>query len=171
MKRERKMHMMAPISASGVSATLRIAKALAPAPKSETLRLSAEHIAHARAFLEASGMPAGHLENVRFVKGMKGHGWIVEQALKNGNPAITRGDIVYVREDKWDYITSPRYETFWSEIYHTSQYQDGSFESRYLSGMIGSVLIGGDGHKGNIMEEVAHSRGAKMAETWNAQHR
>lgn len=161
---------MAPISAPGISATLRIAKALAPAPKSETLRLSAEHISHARAFLESRAMPADHLEQVRFVKGMKGHGWIVEQALKNGNPAITRGNIVYVREDKWDYITSPKYETFWFEIYHTSQYQQGNFESNYLSGMVGSIIKGGNGHDKNAMEDIAHSRGEAMAVSWNAQN-
>ncbi len=158
--------MMAPISAPGVSTALKIARAVAPAPKSETLRLSAEHIAHARTFLESRGMPAGHLENVRFVKGMKGHGWIVEQALKNGNPAITRGNSVYVREDMWDSITSPNFETFWSEIYHTSQYQQGNFESNYLSGMVGSLIKGGNGHDKNVIEEIAHERGQKMADLW-----
>jgi hypothetical protein len=136
-------------------------------PTGTILKLSSEQLAHARAFLEKRAMPASHLENVQFIKGMKGHGWVVDQALKNGNPAITRGNIVYVRDDYWAKATDPSKETFWSEIFHTSQYQLGNFESNYLSGIIGSIFTGGDGHKRNILEEVAHNRGQAMADQWN----
>jgi hypothetical protein len=140
-------------------------------PTGTRQHLSAEQLAHARTFLEQRGMPAEHLENVVFVKGMNGNGWIVDRACENGNPAITRGNIVYVRDDFWEIATNPRIETFWSEIFHTSQYQQGNFESRYLSGVIGSMVTGGNGHRGNVMEEIAHSRGADMAASWNASHR
>jgi hypothetical protein len=133
--------------------------------------LTSEQLAHARAFLLGRGMPADHLENVVFIKGMVGHGWIVDRARENNNPAITRGNVVYVRDDFWATATDPNRETFWSEIFHTSQYQLGNFESNYLSGVIGSIMIGGDGHVGNIMETIAHNRGADMATTWSAKHR
>ncbi len=131
---------------------------------------SAEQLSHAKAFLERHAMPADHLKSVVFVKGMTGHGWIVDRARENGNPAITRGNVVYVRDDYWAMATDATKEVFWSEIFHTSQYQLGNFESHYLSGMIGSLLIGGDGHRGNIMETVAHNRGEKMAKLWNARN-
>ncbi len=157
------------VAARGTAHSSRIAQAEQPA--GARLSLTPEQLAHARAYLEQRGMPADHLENVVFVKGMTGHGWIVDRARENGNPAITRGNIVYVRDDFWATATNPARETFWSEIFHTSQYQQGSFESHYLSGMIGSILIGGNGHRGNIMEEVAHARGQDMANIWNRTHR
>jgi hypothetical protein len=160
--------MLLPISSPGISATMRVSKMLTATPvtKAVTQKLSAEQIVHARTYLISRGMPAAHLENVQFVRGMSGHGWIVEQALKNGNPAITRGNIVYVREDYWETATNPKNAVFWSEIFHTSQYQLGDFESNYLSGMIGSILVGGNGHRKNIMEDVAHKRCKSMADSW-----
>ena len=117
-------------------------------------------------------MPADHLENVVFIKGMKGHGWIVDRARENGNPAITRGNVVYVRDDYWETATNPRIEIFWSEIAHTSQYQQGNFEAHYLSGMIGSLITGGNGHKGNIMEKAAHDwMGVPMTKLWADSHK
>ncbi len=140
-------------------------------PTGTRLSLTTDQIAHARSHLEKHAMPADHLEKVVFVKGMKGHGWIVERALKNGNPAITRGNVVYVRDDFWAAATNPNRETFWSEIAHTSQYQLGNFESHYISGVIGSILIGGDGHDKNIMEVIAHKRlGEPMAIAWAKAH-
>jgi hypothetical protein len=163
---------IAGISAPRTSTTMSTARVTAnQVPIGTRQHLSAEQLAHARAFLQQRGMPVDHLENVVFVKGMNGHGWIVDRARENGNPAITRGNIVYVREDFWVAATNPNRETFWSEIFHTSQYQQGNFESRYLSGVIGSLVIGGDGHEGNIMETVAHNRGAEMALSWTANHR
>ncbi len=162
---------IAAISSRAVSATHTARPAANTAPGGTRQHLSFEQVAHARAFLERRSMPADHLENVVFVKGMVGHGWIVDRARENGNPAITRGNIVYVHDDRWAAITNPSLETFWSEIFHTSQYQQGSFESNYLSGVIGSLVIGGDGHRGNVMEEVAHARGQDMANEWIRAHR
>lgn len=159
------------IGTQGVVGAQSVRVAASEAPTGTRQHLSTEQLAHARAFLERRAMPVDHLENVVFVKGMVGHGWIVDRARENGNPAITRGNTVYVRDDFWAAATDPARETFWSEIFHTSQYQLGNFESNYLSGVIGSLVIGGNGHRGNVMEEVAHARGQDMANDWNRTHR
>ena len=136
------------------------------APTGTVLKPSKGQLGLAKAMLAERGMPTNHLSKVEFIKGMEGHGPKVEAARLNGNPAITLGNKIYVRDDFWAKATDPSRETFWSEIVHTSQYQLGSFSSNYISGVIGSALLGGDGHKDNIMETVAHRLGGEMSEAW-----
>jgi RHS repeat-associated protein len=119
--------------------------------------------------LQRRGFPTDHLANIRFVGTMRGIGPVVSSARVNGHPAITRENTIYVNASDWGWVTNPNNPggTFWAEIVHSAQYQvQESFEAGYILSAIVGEVFGGDAHRDNIYERVAHRIGREMASAW-----
>ncbi len=129
-------------------------------------RLTRCEIDVATRILTEAGLPTSHLGDVTFHNGMGWRGPVVEAARLNGNPAITRYNDVYVTSTRFTSPTNNSNPTFWAEIAHTAQYAKyGSlFEGMYLHGIADSLMNGGNGWKGNALEDQAHTLGERMAD-------
>ena len=104
-------------------------------------------------FLTSQGLGAPNLIDVRFIRGDGGR-LAAKAAFKNGNPAITLGNNVYVRPSSWSRISSPSGgAVFFEEVVHSVQWEArGTFDFGlfYALGSLMGGLATGDMHNSPI---------------------
>ena len=104
-------------------------------------------------FLTSQGLGAPNLIDVRFIRGDGGR-LAAKAAFKNGNPAITLGNNVYVRPSSWSRISSPSGgAVFFEKVVHSVQWEArGTFDFGlfYALGSLMGGLATGDMHNSPI---------------------
>ena len=119
--------------------------------------------------MESRGMPSGQIEDLKFVEGLDADAGFITRSSYPRADAITQGNSVYVKPEKFQEVAGFRSPTTMEEVYHSGQFEsDGGagFYRPYLLGTVGGWLSKADSYNGNHYEAFAKGAANEMYDAY-----
>ena len=136
-----------------------------------TYRPTAEQKQVMKDHLGMRGKPTKQVDDLKFVQGLDHEaGLITRKTYEWMDPvAVTQGNTVYVRPDRFADVVSFNSDTPFEEAYHSADFAaegGAGFYSPYFSNLVGGFVATGDEYNGNPYEAFAKGAAKEMHEDY-----